>query len=60
MIIIITLLSFIPAMNTYETALFDELNWKAVWPELKTKQRERENKFRAIKTMVLLLFPISV
>lgn len=44
MIIIITALSFIPAMNIYESALLDGPNWKSIYVARTedTRKRERE------------------
>lgn len=42
MIIIITPLSFIPAMNIYETALLIEPNWKSIYATRTEDRREME------------------
>lgn len=63
MIIIFTPLSFIPAMNIYETPVLDGPNWKSIysmWPGLKTQRRQRVNELGRIMAVVLPWSPISV
>lgn len=57
MIIIITPLSFIPAMNIYETALLDGPNWKSisVAGAERTRERQRENELKGGKNCSALV-----
>lgn len=58
MIIIITPLSFIPAMNIYETALLYEPNWKSIYVARTEETKEAEGEWgEKVMTVVLLWSP---
>lgn len=57
-IIIITPLSFIPAMNIYETALLDGPNWKSnsVAGAERTRERQGENELKGVGGRIAVLY----